>query len=42
MKCKKCRKEATKEDGLCDSCRFLIMLDGILRSREGENCGMST
>lgn len=34
-RCKQCkRKEATKEDDLCDSCRYLNVMDSILKSRD--------
>jgi len=33
-KCIRCKeREATKEDQMCDSCRFLVTIDGILKCR---------
>jgi len=35
IKCIKCGKnEATKEDHLCDGCRFMLTIDGIIKSRK--------
>lgn len=35
VKCKKCKeKDATEEDGLCDSCRFMATLSAIIESRK--------
>jgi NMD protein affecting ribosome stability and mRNA decay len=35
VKCVKCgKKEATREDQMCDTCRFLVALDGIIESRK--------
>lgn len=34
-KCVKCKvREATKEDQMCDSCRFMVIIDGLLESRK--------
>jgi len=33
VKCVKCgKKDATREDQMCDTCRFLVALDGITES----------
>ncbi|MBX5327425.1 MAG: hypothetical protein ACQXXH_01015 [Candidatus Bathyarchaeia archaeon] len=33
-KCEKCgHREATGEDGLCDSCRYMVLLDNVVESR---------
>lgn len=35
VKCVKCKsREATRDDQMCDSCRFLVTIDGILESRK--------
>jgi NMD protein affecting ribosome stability and mRNA decay len=35
VKCVKCgAREATKEDHMCDNCRFIVTIDGILESRK--------
>jgi NMD protein affecting ribosome stability and mRNA decay len=35
VKCVKCgKKDATREDQMCDTCRFLVALDGIVESRK--------
>jgi hypothetical protein len=37
MKCKKChRREATSEDELCDSCRFILIIDGLASEKTTE------
>lgn len=37
VKCIKCgEKEATKDDKMCDSCRYLMTLRGIIQGREPE------
>jgi hypothetical protein len=34
MKCKKCKiRDATGEDGMCDSCRFVLILDNMIEER---------
>jgi len=34
-KCIKCKeRDATKEDQMCDSCRFMIALENIIKSRK--------
>ncbi|MGQ9506656.1 MAG: hypothetical protein ACUVTB_02200 [Candidatus Bathycorpusculaceae bacterium] len=34
-KCVKCHtREATKEDQMCDSCRFMLTLENIIEKRE--------
>jgi NMD protein affecting ribosome stability and mRNA decay len=34
QKCTKCgEREPTGEDGLCDNCRYLILLDNVIESR---------
>jgi len=31
VKCTRCgKRDATKEDGLCDSCRYMLMLEEIV------------
>jgi len=38
VKCTKCKeREATKEDQMCDSCRFLVAIENILESRKTTN-----
>jgi NMD protein affecting ribosome stability and mRNA decay len=33
-RCMKCGvREPTGEDGLCDSCRYLVLLDNVVESR---------
>jgi len=33
-KCSKCgTREPTGEDGLCDSCRYMVLLDHVVESR---------
>jgi len=35
VKCLKCRKrEATRDDQLCDSCRFILTLENIITTKE--------
>jgi len=35
VKCLKCRKrDATRDDQLCDSCRFILKLENIVTARE--------
>jgi NMD protein affecting ribosome stability and mRNA decay len=35
VKCNKCgKRDATHEDHLCDSCRFMQTMDNIAKSRE--------
>jgi len=34
-KCVKCGKSApTKEDNMCDSCRFMLALESIIKTKE--------
>jgi len=34
-KCLKCRKrDATRDDQLCDSCRYIVTLENIITARE--------
>lgn len=33
-KCERCGvRESTGEDGLCDNCRYMILLDNVIESR---------
>lgn len=35
VKCVKCKfREATDEDQMCDNCRFMVTIDGILEKRK--------
>jgi hypothetical protein len=38
LKCVRCKvREATREDQMCDNCRFLVTIDGILESRKAKS-----
>jgi len=35
VKCVKCKeREATKEDHMCDNCRFMLTIEDILKNRQ--------
>jgi hypothetical protein len=35
VKCIKCKeRNATKEDQMCDNCRFMVAIDNIIESRK--------
>jgi len=35
VKCIKCKeRDATKEDQMCDSCRFIVALENVIKSRK--------
>ena len=34
QKCARCGvREPTREDGLCDNCRYMVLLDNVIESR---------
>ena len=39
VRCSECKtREATQDDGLCDHCRFMRVLDNIVAERKVEKC----
>lgn len=43
MKCEKCNiREATSEDGLCDNCRFVLVLDEMVTEKALANAAERT